>query len=122
MIYLDLEALAKELAELRERHLDSKHEWPLDGAEKERLADLLQLQGQFFNDDMAEYASNEAMMIPEGEFEEYAQDFAYDVGFARRADTNPLHTFIDWSGWADSLKTDYTEVEFDGQTYLIRAY
>lgn len=121
MIYLDLEELAKELAELRERKEDEEQEWPLDDDEHPRLADLNDLESQLFTD-MADYASNEATMIPEEEFEDYAQDFAYDVGFAKRADDNPLHMYIDWERWADDLKIDYTEVTFDGQTYLLRAY
>jgi hypothetical protein len=27
---------------------------------------------------------------------------------------------IDWDATADNLKVDYTEVEFDGVTYLVR--
>lgn len=118
MDYLDLEDLAKELADLNER-TDSQDS-PLDDDEKERLAALVELEGQLFTD-MADYASNERTLIPEEEFQDYAQDFAYDVGYASRADENPLHQFIDWGGWAESLKADHTEVTFDGATYLIRA-
>ena len=60
-------------------------------------------------------------MIPDGEFTDYAQELAHDLGFAKE-DDNPLHSFIDWTGWAEALKQDYMEVTFDGDTYLIRAY
>lgn len=115
MAYLDLEDLAKELADLNEQTES------LDGDEQERQAALVELAGQLFTN-LADYARNERTLIPEGEFEEYVQDYAYDVGYAARDDDNPLHTFIDWAGWADSLKVDYTEVTFEGQTYLIRSY
>jgi hypothetical protein len=118
MDYLYLSDLAEELSTLEG-----------DGAnvalceeDAARLEVLRDLQRQLFTDSLAEYAENEATMIPEEEFEDYAQEFAYDVGFASRADENPLHSFIDWAGWAESLKTDYSEVTFGGATYLIRAY
>jgi hypothetical protein len=117
--YLDLLDLAEELADLKER--TESEDDPLDDADKERLAALVELEGQLCTD-IADYASNEQMLIPEEEFEDYAQEFAYDVDFASRADDNPLHAFIDWAGWANYIKDDYTEVTFEGQTYLIRAY
>jgi len=120
MRYLDLRDLAKEYNDLADRKDDADD--PLDDEEKERLAALTDLESELGTDNMAEYAENEPTMIPEEEFEEYAQDFAYDVGFLFRDDSNPLMSFIDWEGWADYLKSDYTEVEFIGDTYLIRTY
>ena len=117
--YLDLRDLATEYVNLKER--DEDKEDKLEDEEKERLGVLKALNEQLFTD-MTDYAENESTMIPDEEFEEYAQDFAYDVGFATRDDINPLSSFIDWEGWADFLKGDYTEVTFDGDTYLIRSY
>ena len=116
---LDLRDLAEELSALEG-----------DGAnvslcedDAARLEVLRDLQSQLFTDTMAEYAKNASTLIPEEEFEDYAQEFAYDVGFTKREDNNPLHMYIDWERWADDLKnSDYTEVTFDGDTYLIRAY
>lgn len=120
MEYLDLEDLAKELADLNKRA--ELQDDSLDEDDAQRLKVLLALQGQLFPDSLAEYAKNESLMILEDEFEDYAQEFAYDVGFVKRGDDNPLHTFIDWEAWADSIKTDYSEVTFDEDDYLIRAY
>ena len=119
MEYLDLCDLAKELADLRGMRDDATAGLCEDDAE--RLAALEGLEGQLFTS-LDEYARNEPTAIPDEEFEDYAQEFAYDVGFAARANSNPLHSFIDWTGWAEALKQDYTEVTFDGGTYLIRAY
>ena len=117
---LDLRDLAEEYKGLLAREQDPDN--PLDEDEKARLAALSDLEGQLFTGDLAEYAENEPTLIPEEDFEDYAQDFAYDVGYASRNDNNPLHGFIDWEGWAESLKDDYQEVTFDGDTYLIRTY
>lgn len=116
MEYLDLEILAKELEGLEDL------EEELDDDDTERLAALKDLESQLFTESMEKYARNESTLIPEEEFEDYAQELAYDGGFATRADDNPLHSFIDWLAWADYLKADYTEVTFDDNIYLIRAY
>lgn len=119
MDYLDLEELAKELDDLED--MESDDEYSLDDAEKERLAALRELDNQFFCD-MSEYARNEPTLIPELEFEDYCKEFAEDVGYVERKNTNPLFDYIDWERWADDCKMDYMEVEFEGFTYLIRAY
>lgn len=60
-------------------------------------------------------------MIPEDDFEEYARELAEDIhGKAVREATWPF-TCIDWSEAADKLRQDYSEVEYQGQTYLARA-
>lgn len=116
---LDLQELAEELSTLEGRAASVE----LDDDDATRLEALRDLQSQLFTESMAEYATNESALIPVEEFEEYAQEFAYDVGFAAREDDNPLHSYIDWQRWADDLQnSDYTEVTFDGDTYLIRAY
>jgi hypothetical protein len=115
MAYLDLRDLADELEELERLE-------ELDATEQERLEALRELQGELFTDTLAEYAEHESAMIPEGEFAEYAEEFAYDVGYADHADNNPLHAYIDWEEWAEDLKSDYREVTFEGETYLMRAY
>lgn len=95
----------------------------LDDTETERLAALTELDGQLFCG-MDGYSRNEPTLILESEFEEYAREFAADVGWSGSDayENNPLMAHVDWESWAESLKADYTEVEFDDETYLIRAY
>lgn len=95
----------------------------LDDEETERLVALTSLDNQLFCN-LDEYGRNEPTMIAEHEFEEYAREMARDVGWLSEhtEETNPLMSHIDWAGWAEDLKSDYTEVEFDDETYLIRAY
>ena len=35
-------------------------------------------------------------------------------------DSNPLHYYIDWRGWADAVAMDYNQTEFDGDNYYWR--
>lgn len=120
MDYLDLRDLAEELNTLENEAVKEP-----DDVDRDRLRALRHLEKQLSTgslEEYDEYANSAAVLIPEEDFKDYAQEFAYDVGYAERADNNPLHAFMDWESWADSLKMDYTEVTFDGDSYLIRTY
>jgi hypothetical protein len=117
---LDLRDLAEEYTGLLEREQGPDN--PLNEEETERLAALSDLETALGSQDMADYAENAPTMIPEEDFEDYAMEEAYDLGFASRRDENPLFSFIDWEAWAEHLKMNYTEVTFDGNTYLIQSY
>ena len=59
--------------------------------------------------------------IRENYWESYCEDMAYDFGFLdRQDDNNPLHYHIDWQGWADAVEMDYSQTDFDGDTYYWR--
>ena len=59
-------------------------------------------------------------LIRESYFTEYCRDLVADLGYL--SDNLPpfIGDNIDWDGVADDLKMDYTEVDFDGVTYLVR--
>lgn len=59
-------------------------------------------------------------LISDSYFEEYAEQLAEDIGAIDRDAKWPLN-HIDWSAAAEQLKQDYMNVDFDGQTYWIRA-
>lgn len=120
MGYLDLRDLAEEYKELLER--EQGPDKPLDEDEKARLAALSDLESQLWNGDLSEYAENEVTMIPEEDFEDYAQEFAEDVGYVPKHSDNPLFSYIDWTSWAEDMKNDYAEVTFEDRVYLIRTY
>ncbi len=64
--------------------------------------------------------SHGVVLIKESYFTEYAQQLAEDIG---AIDTDSLRwpaCHIDWNAAADALKIDYTEVNFDGTTFLSR--
>lgn len=58
-----------------------------------------------------------ATLIHEDHFEAYAEQFARDIGAISDDDAWPIR-HIDWTAAADELREDYTEIEFDGETYL----
>lgn len=53
-------------------------------------------------------------------FRQYAEEYAEEVGFIDSRGNNPLFYHIDWDSWAESMKQDYYEIEFQGNTYLYR--
>ena len=66
-------------------------------------------------------AENESLMIPEGNFKEYAQKLADDLGLTSKGDSWPLNC-IDWDEATDELASDYSTVKVNGTTYLFRSY
>lgn len=60
-----------------------------------------------------------ATLIKESHFREYAEQYAEDIG-AVNSDATWPNCHIDWEAAADTLRTDYTEVEYRGTTYLVR--
>ena len=48
----------------------------------------------------------------------YAQELVEDIGDLPR--NIPSYIVIDWEATAGNLQADYTEVDFDGATYLVR--
>ena len=61
-----------------------------------------------------------AGLIREDYFTEYAQGLAEDIGAIDPKASWPL-SCIDWEAAAAALKQDYTEVEYLGMTYYVRA-
>ena len=59
--------------------------------------------------------------IRENYWVEYCEELAYDCGYLHKNDDNPLHYYIDWQGWADAVEMDYSQIDFDGDTYYWRA-
>lgn len=55
-------------------------------------------------------------LVRDSYFENYAQEFAEDIGAINRKTFWP-HTCIDWKQAADELRHDYSCIDFDGVTY-----
>lgn len=58
-------------------------------------------------------------LIRESYFEEYVEDLLKDCGDLPK--DIPSYIAIDWETTANNLKVDYTEADFDGVTYYMRA-
>jgi hypothetical protein len=61
-----------------------------------------------------------AMLILDGDFKEYAEELAEDIG-AIGKDLRWPACHIDWDAAADALKVDYHCVDFGGYEYWVRA-
>ena len=59
-----------------------------------------------------------AALIRESYFTEYCEQLCRDIGDL--PDDIPSYLEIDWEKTAENIRQDYTAVEFDGVTYLIR--
>jgi antirestriction protein len=115
--YLDTRTLEKEIRDLaldKEIADDAEEEFDEDSAE--RLAALLALREEF---DARQWQDGEGL-VPESEWEDYARETAYDVGFVERG--SAIEGYVDWEKWARDLTNDYSSVEFDGETYYFRSY
>ena len=58
-------------------------------------------------------------LIADSYFEDYAREFAEDIGAVPR-DAGWPTSYIDWERAADALKMDYTSIEADGRTFWVR--
>lgn len=96
---------------------DVKRMSDFDFEEVRELAHLMNLQEEAKG--CAPDWNHGATLIHEDYFVAYAQQLAEDIGAIQR-DTSWPNNCIDWDAAADELKTDYTTVDFDGETYYVR--
>lgn len=151
MNYLDTRDLAKrkdELEDLRTALADAREalddhktkDRPEDDdeqdafdEERDELEDAVSsAESEFGDDEVEELKALEELesevsewtdgntLIPESEFEDYARQTAEDIGAIPDNAQWPC-TCINWKEAADELRQDYSEVEFQGTTYLVRA-
>ena len=97
----------------------SEDDWAVGLGEDEahELVALMEL-AEDGETNIADWRYGEAL-IRESYFTEYAEELADDIGAIDRNAGWPL-AHIDWEAAADALKIDYTEIDFDGVTYLAR--
>jgi hypothetical protein len=76
------------------------------------------------NDLESEISSDEwddgIYLIEEDDFEEYCEDFVKDC-YNLSEIPQFIQNNIDWSGIASDMKYDYSEVDYQGNTYLFRS-
>ena len=88
----------------------------LDEDEEQELRDLIVFAREGETSDDWQYG---ATLIRDSYFEDYAQEYADDIGAIDRDAAWPT-SHIDWEAAARDLQQDYTSVEFDGITYWVR--
>jgi hypothetical protein len=102
---LDTRDLADELAD--------------EDTEAERAAFIAELF-EDFGIDPERPDDMDVVIIEDGEFEEYAQDLAEDIGAIGPGAPWPVRC-IDWAQAASELQQDYTSTTIAGTTYWFRA-
>ena len=97
--------------------LEGLEDIEIDDDEKEKLQLLQELveQCEGYSADW----NYGATLIRGSCFEQYAQDFAEDIGAIDSALSWPSDC-IDWKKAAEQLQVDYTCVDFDGVEYWVR--
>ena len=87
--------------------------------EKEKLEKLLKTCAGNGGDEQWRGDWYPVTLIHESYFENYAQEMAEDIGAIDPKATWPLN-HIDWEAAAEELQNDYTQIDFDGETYFTR--
>lgn len=93
----------------------------MNEAEREALREELTAL-QTLQEEVEGYSSEDwrygVQLIAEESFAEYCQELLEDCGEIPR--DLPSYIVIDWEETASNLRIDYTEVDFEGTTYLFR--
>src|SRR6056297_5742 len=96
-------------------------EWIVDWeTELEEIAEINQVEDEVesYGGDGFEFGTT---LIKEYDFEEYCEELVRDYGYlSRDTITALIENNIDWSGIADDMRQDYSELEYQGTTYLFR--
>ena len=127
----ELEAKRDAIAEAIERRDEAEaDETASPEAFENAVEELEKLEADFDEDEQKELAELESLseeiyewndgaaMIPESEFVDYCQQLLEDIGDLPK--DLPGYIAIDWDRTADNLRADYSEVEYQGTTYLVR--
>lgn len=112
---IDSRDVIERIEELEALEADEETGLDEDEAEELRVLRAFAREGSAYADDWPHGAT----LIRESYFVDYAKEYADDViGGVREASWPFSH--IDWDEAAEDLKTDYTEIDFDGVAYLVR--
>ena len=84
-----------------------------DKDEQEELDELENMESE-----IPEWKDGETL-IPEDEFVDYCEELCKDIGDVPRE--IPWYIEIDWDKTAENIKADYSEIEYQGTTYLYRS-
>lgn len=126
------DALDNAKQELSEFTPEGEEETEEETEERENLQSAVgDAEFEFSDDEKAELAELETLqnecdfrhgesLIPVDDFEDYARQIAEDIGAIPDDNQWPC-TCIDWEQAAKELAQDYTEVEYQGTSYYVRA-
>ena len=101
-----------ELEKLEQAVEDAESDFGTD--EQEELEELQNLESE-----VSEWSYG-ATLIPEDDWEDYCRQLVEDIGDLPSNLPAYIENNIDWNGVAQDLKADYSEVTYQGETYLVR--
>jgi len=107
---IEADALRRAIAELA----DSIKADPTDLSSAKELQILVNLMDDA---DRSSGDRNQFVLIADARFVDYAREYASDLGPTE----GWPYDHIDWDKAADALKQDYKQVDYDGETYWVRA-
>ena len=123
--------MIEDLVELSEMLLDESYSQEEHEAQVERREDLESELNSLTEDELEELEELENMereipewgdgntLVPEEDFEDYCKELCEDIGDS--PSSLPDYIAIDWSATANNLRVDYSEIEYQGDTYLYRS-
>lgn len=117
MDMIDSRDVIERIAELTDLREEDGDEEVISKDEREELGQLLSLKEDASDSPDWEYGET---LIRDGYFLNYAMQLAEDIGAVPSSIPWPM-SHIDWNAAAEALKQDYFYVNFDGDTYWIRA-
>ena len=103
------------------KHIDSSEnedvqEWREDNSDDfEHIEEIDELEGEISGFTFGE------TLIPNDDFTEYCKDMVNDC-YDMRDVPSCIKYNINWEGVASDLEVDYTNVTYQGKSYLVRAY
>jgi hypothetical protein len=83
--------------------------------EGEELKNILALK-----EDIGREWSDGVYLVADRDFEEFAEQEAEELSLIKDSNAWPANC-IDWSKAADELKSDYSQVDYDSETYWYRS-
>ena len=113
-----LDGLVKEWGEVEEKEeaAEALIEWKDNYGEELEVLKKLAKDGEDYAPDWIHGAG----LIHEDYFTEYCEELCKDIGDIPKELPWYIANHIDWDGVADEIKQDYTEIDFDGETYYVR--
>tara|TARA_R110000744_G_scaffold375219_1_gene488545 strand:+ start:336 stop:701 length:366 start_codon:yes stop_codon:yes gene_type:complete len=103
--------ISERIEEIREENDRTK-----ENEEELKALIAIRKEGKNISDDWQHGVS----LISETYFTEHAQDYVNDTG---EVDTNSvIYDYIDWEGFADTMKEDYSGIMIDGTAFYLNDY
>ena len=113
-LVVELESASAEGGEGEAAAREDLDDWDIDNGEELAALRALAKEGESYAPDW-QYGET---LIRESYFTDYCEELLKDIGDLPR--DLPGYLVIDWEATANNIRIDYTEVDFDGVTYLFR--